>query len=247
MDKPWYNKPNPLPVDAHIAIIGGGISGITLMLQLESAGYKTTLFEKNTDILNGASGNPAAIIDPFISLGDSLEKSFYLAAYQYALQFYKKLGNDIFKPCKLIKIARKKADKARFEEISKTYGTGLLKLENNQLVIPKSGYVIPANIRAYMNQSENILSGVNITKIEQEDHGKWRLFDKRNNFVTDTDCVILSNAAAIKTFKHSQHLQLENIAGQITMVSAQYRENEILCSDGYITPPVKMNLSIFAL
>ena len=84
MKKPWFNKPPKLKCGAHIAIIGGGIGGVTLLHHLRNAGYKTTLIEKEPHILSGASGNPAAILDPYLSLGESIEKSFYLRAYGYA-------------------------------------------------------------------------------------------------------------------------------------------------------------------
>ena len=40
-----------------IAIVGGGIFGITIYLVLKKKGYDCTLFEKNNNILKGASTN----------------------------------------------------------------------------------------------------------------------------------------------------------------------------------------------
>ena len=40
-----------------IAIIGGGLFGITIYIILKKKGYDCTLFEKNNDILKGASTN----------------------------------------------------------------------------------------------------------------------------------------------------------------------------------------------
>ena len=40
-----------------IAIIGGGLFGITIYIVLRKAGYDCSLFEKKSDILKGASTN----------------------------------------------------------------------------------------------------------------------------------------------------------------------------------------------
>ena len=51
MNKPWFSKPTKLRSGAHIAIIGGGISGVMLMLHLQNVDYNVTLIEKENQIL----------------------------------------------------------------------------------------------------------------------------------------------------------------------------------------------------
>ena len=125
MRKPWFKIPDAVPSGSHIAIIGGGIGGVTALDHLLKAGYKVTLIEKSDYLLSAASGNPAAILDPYISLGETNEKSFYLKAYQYALQYYKNLGEDIFIPCGLSKIAKNEQELNRFKKLAPQYSNDL--------------------------------------------------------------------------------------------------------------------------
>lgn len=134
MNKPWFNKPTKLTPGAHIAIIGGGIGGVMLLLHLQNAGYKATLMEKEEHILCGASGNPAAILDPFLSASETIEKSFYLKAYRYALKFYEELGDDILKHCDLLKAANSEDQMKRFEKLAQAYESNFLTLSWKSVV-----------------------------------------------------------------------------------------------------------------
>ena len=92
--KPWFSRPAPLAKDTYIAVIGGGIAGMTTGLALQNRGYRVTIYEQDDQPMNRASGNPAGIIDPY--LGGGPEGLFYRAALTCALDYYRALGPDIF-------------------------------------------------------------------------------------------------------------------------------------------------------
>jgi|APSaa5957512535_1039671.scaffolds.fasta_scaffold05665_4 tRNA 5-methylaminomethyl-2-thiouridine biosynthesis bifunctional protein len=238
MRKPWFKIPDAVPSGSHIAIIGGGIGGVTALDHLLKAGYKVTLIEKSDYLLSAASGNPAAILDPYISLGETNEKSFYLKAYQYALQYYKNLGEDIFIPCGLSKIAKNEQELNRFKKLAPQYSNDLMSIDKDKLIFPKSGYVIPKHLSARFEESANILLNTAVTEINLNDDNSWSLFTSDKIQILKVDAVILSNSYNVENLKQTEHLKLDKVAGQISYISPEYSDNSILCSNTYLTPKV---------
>lgn len=238
MNKPWFNKPSKLTPGTQIAIIGGGISGIMLLLHLRNAGYKATLIEKEKQILSGASGNPAAILDPFLSASETIEKSFYLKAHRYALKFYEELGGDILERYDLLKVASSGDQMRRFEKLEQAYQNNFLTLSSEGLVCSPSGYVTPSKLRKMLGGRDTIVNGISITRLKQLRGKRWSLYDANDHQVLETDAVIISNSYLATKFEQTSHIELDNIAGQISLLSPQYMENNILCSEGYVTPVV---------
>ena len=76
--KPWFTKAPKINKGQKIAVIGGGIAGVFAAHHLMKQDYDVILIEENHQLLNVASGNPAAILDPLISNSGTIEKEFYL-------------------------------------------------------------------------------------------------------------------------------------------------------------------------
>ena len=242
MKKPWFNRPPKLKCGAHIAIIGGGVGGVTLLYHLRNAGYKTTLIEKEPQILSGSSGNPAAILDPYLSLGESIEKSFYLKAYGYALKFYKELNGDIFQACDLFKLKNSKNKMERFERLSQNYDNNFLTLTSKGLTCSPSGYVKPLKMQNMFNGSDDIRNGISVNRIELLSDKKWALYDKNNDQVLQVDAIVIANSYLSRQFNQTKKIEFDSIAGQISLLAPQYKENNILCSEGYVTPIVSTEI-----
>jgi glycine/D-amino acid oxidase-like deaminating enzyme len=124
--KPWFTKAPKINKGQKIAVIGGGIAGVFAAHHLMKQDYDVILIEENHQLLNVASGNPAAILDPLISNRGTIEKEFYLKAYTYAIETYKAFGADLFNQCGLQKIARSDAEASKFEIIPASYPEGLM-------------------------------------------------------------------------------------------------------------------------
>jgi len=238
MHERWFRLPDPVKKGAHIAIIGGGISGVTLKQHIVNAGYNVTLIDKESQILSAASGNPAAIIDPFVSIGDGNEKNFHLIAYRYALQFYRSLGPDIFKPTSLIKLPKNSQEEKRFNKIAEHYNKEILYFDDGRLIFPNSGLVIPKEIAQHDSCADHRLQNVKINRIDRTNEDKWSLFCDENTHILDVDVVILASAYGINEFLQSSHLELEKTAGQISYIRSSETINNIYCSEGYLTPTV---------
>ncbi|MCP5381329.1 MAG: FAD-dependent 5-carboxymethylaminomethyl-2-thiouridine(34) oxidoreductase MnmC [Kordiimonadaceae bacterium] len=238
MHKPWFKLPGPLKARAHIAVIGGGIAGIMLFNHLKDAGFKVTVLEKNSHILSGASGNPVAILDPYISAGDSQQKTFYDLAYQYALKYYGALNDGIFISSPLIKIAENNATLERYRKVAKKNSPVKLYLKENKLVFPNAGYIKPENIRLSFNSTENFIFNVQVSRIINDRNDGWILFDQYDNFLIDADAVILANSYNFPEFAQVVHNPIKKMSGQITYLKSDYNENAILNSAGYLTPAI---------
>lgn len=238
MHKPWFKPADPVKKNAHVAIIGGGICGVTLTHHLSNAGYNVTLVDQQNQILSAASGNPAAILDPYISIGESYEKSFHLEAYRYALQFYGSFGPDVFKPNTLVKLATNAQQKKRFREIAKQYDASILYFDKDRLIFPGSGLVTPNEMTGHFPNPECHLKNVNVNRLTKSHTGDWSIFCDKGTHLLDAEVVILSNSFGVNEITQSSHLKLDKRAGQISYLRTNRNVENIYCSDGYLTPPV---------
>lgn len=239
---PWYKTSNRLPTGAHIAIIGGGIAGVCTYLHLKAAGFKATIIDKNTVLMGGASGNPIAILDPFLSASKSIEQKYYLQAYEYALKFYQDLASGVLVKCRLEKKAKNKEEIGKFSEISEQYARDLLRMEEDVIVLPAGGYIDPATLRNLI--SEDFLCEKAVTDIIQHEDLSWSVLDHKQTTIIQTDAVILANSFDLSNFDQARSFNLEQVEGQLTYVAPQFREKKIICSRGYISPAVKTEFGI---
>ncbi len=138
--KPWYHRPTPLSKGHHIAIIGGGIAGLTTGLALQNIGYRVTVYERDSIPMNQASGNPAGILDPYISKGDGADAVFYQAALNHALDYFQGLDPEVFLTQGLTKFSGK-----------------------DQLHFPDCGAISPPKIREVLAAKLHIECGRDIT------------------------------------------------------------------------------------
>jgi len=89
-------------------VIGGGIAGCSTAYFLKKAGFKVTLFEKNT-ICSGGSYPAGAFLSPKLSK-PSPYKEYLNTALEFSLNFYEKNFPDIFKRVPLHKYPKDKKD-----------------------------------------------------------------------------------------------------------------------------------------
>ncbi len=145
--KPWYHRPAPLAKGSSIAIIGGGIAGLTAGLALQNNGYGVTIYERDHAPMNQASGNPAGILDPYLNKGGGPDSLFYHAALNHALAYFRYLDPEIFLTKGLIKF-----------------------MGEEQRHFPDCGAISPPKIRDTLTAKLNIKCGMNITPFEAGEH-----------------------------------------------------------------------------
>ncbi len=235
-NKPWFKIPPALNEKSSIVIIGAGIAGICCYIHLKKAGFKVTIIDKNDFPLSQASGNPVAILEPSVSAGESVEGSYFLDAYQYALRFYASLGENIFHPSILFKSAKNSEELDRFSRITHYYQENILYKQENRLIFPSGGYVIPSALRKLIDS--DFIGGQTVTEIIKNSANEWMLLNHSGNKILEADAIIFTNAADISNFKQTQTFSLKQLYGQITYVAPAFTENHILVSDGYVSPVI---------
>ncbi|MDG1995985.1 MAG: FAD-dependent 5-carboxymethylaminomethyl-2-thiouridine(34) oxidoreductase MnmC, partial [Emcibacteraceae bacterium] len=237
--KPWYASTPKINKNQKIAVIGGGIAGVFAAHHLMKQGYEVVLIEESDKLLNAASGNPAAILDPFISNSGTIEKEFYLKAYTYAIETYKTFGADLFNQCGLQKIARSDAEASKFEITPASYPEGLMTFKDGVLTFPQSGYVQPHLISDLMQTELSTILETNVSRLMHNDDQQWSLLNDQNELIIKANAVIICNAHQASHFEQSSRLPLERMSGQISYISPQTAQENVLCSTGYLTPTVQ--------
>ncbi|MCF6215793.1 MAG: FAD-dependent 5-carboxymethylaminomethyl-2-thiouridine(34) oxidoreductase MnmC [Emcibacter sp.] len=219
--KPWFHRPVPLEKGSRIAVIGGGIAGLTAGLALQENGYHVTIFEHDHVPMNRASGNPAGILDPSLTSRESLEGQFYHTTMFRALDFYSSLGRQVFLSRGLLKFTDDSSD--------------------DNLYFPDPGTISPPKIRDILSQKLRIKNNVNITSFTHTQ--KWHLFEGDKPRAT-ADAIVLCGGPLARGFSPTDHLPLEPVRGQITYLNAEKNDDlprKTLCGKSYITPAFDMN------
>ena len=236
-NKPWFDFPAAAEKDAEIAIIGGGVSGLMTAHHLSNY-HKVTLIDKNDHLMQGASGNPAAILEPKVSIANSIEKEFYASAFRYAVDFYKNLPDGIFNQCGLIRTPKDKSELEKFSKLPSLYPPSFLQLTDKGLYFPNAGYVIPPALKETLSGNFKGIFNQNITQIQKTNDQRWALINEHGDNIVTADIVIISNSFLANEFAQSNHLYLKKLSGQISFIKTQQNQDTIFCSEGYLTPKV---------
>lgn len=236
--KPWFKDPEPAKNSGTVAIIGGGIAGLTLAMNLNHEGFQVTIIEKNNRLLSAASGNPAAILEPYLTIGNSVHQEFYGDAYPFAIDHYSNLGDGIFQNCGLKRIAKDEEEQEKFIKFQKIYPDDFLTLSNDTIHFKDSGYLIPEKLLDKLPESVNVLTRKLAHYIKRKDN-KWRVMDENYQLIIESDILIIANAYNALKFKETNHLPLDKVSGQITFTKPQQKIKEIISSSGYFIPNIE--------
>ncbi|VAW06477.1 hypothetical protein MNBD_ALPHA01-1275 [hydrothermal vent metagenome] len=242
--KPWFQPPPPLGKDRHIAIIGAGIAGLVTALALQKNGYQVTIFNRDERPMNGASGNPAGILDPHISLGKSPENVFYHAALFHALDYYHSLDPDILLVKGLTGYPARASEQQRFVKFHQQnhLPPEFMSISPDGILhFPQLGAISPPRIREILAGQLSIRNGKAITRIRH--HQKWHLYNDETECAV-ADAVIICCGADSISFAD---IPLDPVRGQITLLDGGGLDGGVntptgvLCGKGYIIPPVRLD------
>ncbi|WP_321394772.1 bifunctional tRNA (5-methylaminomethyl-2-thiouridine)(34)-methyltransferase MnmD/FAD-dependent 5-carboxymethylaminomethyl-2-thiouridine(34) oxidoreductase MnmC [Emcibacter sp.] len=243
-DEPWYRLPAALPRNNHIAILGAGIAGMMTGWHLSRAGYRVTVIDRRDAPMQETSGNPAAILDPFLSIDDGREGRFHRHALLYALKFYHDLPDGIFHACGLERRASSAREQDRFDRIMETTPLPdhiLQQREDGSLYFPSLGYLLPEKLCEFLRQDLDFRGGVQVEKIEQRED-KWHFPDAAGDSLQAADAVILTAPSLIRKLSQTSHLPLDALSGQISWFrTPASTPDHIVTEEGYVIPPLDLN------
>ena len=114
---PWFRPPEPAQPGARVAVVGAGIAGATAARALTRQGFDVTIFEAGAAPAAGASGTPAAVLQPRPYVTQDANGWFHAAAYRRAIQLYDGIDGTWLRRGLLV-AGRDADDAARFRKLA---------------------------------------------------------------------------------------------------------------------------------
>jgi tRNA 5-methylaminomethyl-2-thiouridine biosynthesis bifunctional protein len=261
---PWLNIATSKTFAAEpkkAAIIGAGLAGGTTALALARRGWKVTVLEAASTVLQGASGiDQLALRCRLISEKSSLAL-FFLHSYLFSQRYYSLLNNgSSWNQTGLLQLInatnKKKALEVtkileiydpqvvhlmRSEIAASLAGLNLRKTntDNDSLYFPKGGWIESADL------SKNLLTHPNITvclnhPVDQitRVNDTWMLTSDRKNPISSR-VVVVASSFATKKFDGLKSLPLQEIYGQATQIQMSKTSKDlskVICGERSIFP-----------
>ena len=247
---------NRSPETRSVTIIGAGLAGCACANRLAARGYRVTLLEAGSTVAAGTSKNPAAIMQPFLSLDDNTASHFSRQGYCHTLQKAQQLAlqgiSSGFHGGGLFSLPKSKDDALRKKRIAEN-----LRFPESWMEMKPAEHIpgLPADIhgkgifypatgwfdlerfcRALVDeypQKITIMTGQRVEALDyRSDH--WRLQTKNHHY--SSQCVVIANGHAVAEFRQTRHLPILANSGQITFAACSHPPPLAISHSGYIVP-----------
>jgi len=187
--KPWLRPPPALArFPRRVAVVGGGVAGMTAAAALSAAGAEVTLYERQPPGAAVSPAPPLALVHPPLALGDGPREHFDRAAWLFACGWY--APGDWAGPRGVAKLARTAAESARFARIAAApplpgqdmsplpvadaAGLAAITPPRNGFWLPRAGFLDPALLFPRLAADVDVRRGSAVTRLVPADDG-WRL------------------------------------------------------------------------
>lgn len=222
-----------------VAVIGGGIAGLSAAWHLKRAGCAVTVYEAAADIATQASGNVLGVVNPKLTAQQSPQAEYYAAAYAYAHRVLKGLQNIDYAPHGGLHLelnedkARRFAgyvdnlgwhqDHMRLLDAAEASAVAGVPIAAPCLLYPDAAAVSPAKLCRVLAEGIEVKTGAAIATLND----------------VQADAVVVANAADVKTFFD---LPVSRVRGQVSLLAPTDASKALLTNlsyGGYITPLMK--------
>jgi len=239
---------------ADVVIIGGGIAGFAAAYHLTSHKFSVTLFEKSDHACSGASGNPQALLNPFVSLQDTIGARFMREAYDQSISFFEEHALAVgFQQKGIIHVPiqgkyqryiekKAKVDDSAIAIISAEEASerASVSLSGKVLFYPKSGTLPPTQLASfYKSQSAEKLKCFfsESAKIEKNNHDELIVSSTKRKI--SCKVILLASAYEAANEPLTSRLRLEAVRGEVcflpTLPAIEKLSVPIACN-GYLMP-----------
>ncbi len=260
---PPRKRPHPRH-PGHAIVIGAGLAGCSTAYALARRGWLVTVIDRHSAVAQGASGNPAGIVRPMLSLDDNLASRFTRAAFLYATRVWPlHPGRPRWSPCGVLQLARDAADAAYQQRLMATLAfppeilrgvdgpttqallDGRVTATGNHagLHFPNAGWAAPpslcqANLAA-CGERLTLLYSTPVVSLEPAGEG-WHALDATHREIACADIVVLAGGAEVGRLPQAMGLPLECMRGQVSLLPDRDFQSLrlVVCGDGYVIPPV---------
>lgn len=253
--KAWFSLPNQTR-PTRVLIIGAGIAGCASAYALAQRGINVKVIDAASHIASGGSGNAQGVLYIKLPTQHNHYSRFYTAGYRHSLQLIHKLmhGHPDWSPCGVLQLAESAKEFKRQQDflqlgwpsqmvhmIDAQQASAHAGVPINQaaLFYPEGGWLTPASLCKTLLAHKNIELQLNCEIKHIEQHGKtWRLWDKNEQLVAQTECLIIANAHHAKQFAPLDFLDIKPNAGQVSYHPVKHPTplKSVLCSNGYVAP-----------
>ncbi len=257
----WFNRTASSNLDS-IAIVGGGIASAALAKTLVRRGQNVTLYCKDTQPAEGASGNRQGAVYPLLNGPHTGVSRVFAPAFLFARQFVEQAAQEIdfdHDWCGVTQLMwdDKSTDKLEkmlegnftpeliyklsAEETAETIG---LSIDMASVHYPMGGWLCPAELtRGLITQLEKteLFEAKFEHQVESltwdEARELWTLKANGQNFEHST--VVVANGNEFQTLSQTEALPMGQVKGQVSHAPATKTLSKlktVLCYDGYMTP-----------
>ena len=195
--KSWAAVPRAKPTPRHIAIIGGGVAGLCLAHRAGQSGLRVTVIDRHPQPLGGASGNPYAMMMPYLTARSSPEALFYWRAFDYAKNFY---PDSVFHA-----IGVQTDGRMGDRDVRKTLDHELIHNNDAGICYPGSGYIDTAALASHLLPAVNDWITAAVGDIKCTDQGRWHVQNTDLKTICDSDVLVV--AAGIQSIQLLPDLQ----------------------------------------
>ncbi|WP_049104180.1 bifunctional tRNA (5-methylaminomethyl-2-thiouridine)(34)-methyltransferase MnmD/FAD-dependent 5-carboxymethylaminomethyl-2-thiouridine(34) oxidoreductase MnmC, partial [Burkholderia cenocepacia] len=237
-----HEPPHALPVAVRRAIvIGAGLAGCAVVERLAARGWDVTLIERHERIARDASGNPAGVFHPLMTRDDNVASRLTRGGFLHAIARWRALeraGHAFARSTRgMIHLAESADDFARMRDAFDAFGAPSdyvtlldadaarahlnLPVAHGGLLFPHGGAVWPAGLCAAQctaaGERVRLLASTRVARLERRDD-IWHALDETGATLADAPVVVLANAGDAARLAGLQHVALQPVRGQLTLL-----------------------------
>lgn len=228
-----------------VIVIGAGIAGATTAFTLQQAGCKVIVLDMAVGPAMGASANPICMMYPRFDAQWNRYTHFYLAAYKYAINFYRAYP-QFFIPTGVMAIARE--DQLRkFMVLAEMLGPDICSLHNAEqfaskgLLLPQSGYLYTKRLCEFLLQNIEVHYQQAVHAIEKV-QGIWQVLDEDGMVIGVAESVVIAAGYAASQFIPSLIEKIYMVRGQSSATASNigFSGKHVMCFPHIsITPSIE--------
>lgn len=204
-----------------VVVLGGGIAGLSVARACALAGVPVTLIDEQ-EPMQGASGNPAAMVMPYLTAQTSPEALFYWRAFEYATQAYlSNTRHDCYQPTGVkawcLDDKRKKWADTMFK--ANAWPSELIHKTPEAVIYPSAGAIDTQKLKdQWLSYAADVMMA-KVTEIKKSD-GRWQLLDSQQNYIKSCDVLVVTAGINSLQLAPFSALPLVPKHGQVSIIQS---------------------------